>query len=64
MSRGDREEMCILVKVTIVVIKDHNQSNLGRKVFMWLTFIFTSLVLIREVRTGTQTGQVPGGRSS
>ena len=64
MSRGDREEMCILVKVTIAVIKDHNQSNLGRKVFMWLTFIFTSLVLIREVRTGTQTGQEPGGRSS
>jgi hypothetical protein len=38
------------------------KSNLGRKGFIWLTLSHHCLSL-KEVRTGTQTGKEPGGRS-
>jgi hypothetical protein len=49
----------ILLKVTVVVMKHCNQSNLGRRGFVWLIHHLSS----REVRTGTQAGQEPGDRS-
>ena len=39
-------------------MKHHDQSNLGRKGFIWFTFPNYCL-LLWEVRAGTQTGQEP-----
>ena len=50
-----------LVKDTTTVMKEHDQNKLERKVY--LTYIFTSRSIIKEVRTETQTELEPGGRS-
>ena len=56
-------ENCLLVKVSIAVRKHHNQkSKLGRKGFIGLTLPPCGSSL-KEVRTGTQIGQEPRGRS-
>jgi hypothetical protein len=41
------------------VRKHHDQSNLRKKRFIWLTYHSPS----RETKAGTKTGQDPGGRS-
>jgi hypothetical protein len=51
------------VLVTIAVMKVYEQSNLGRKRFIWLRLPYHCSSL-KVVRTGTHTGQEPGGRSS
>jgi hypothetical protein len=52
----------VLVGLTVVVMEHHDQSNLGRKGPIWLTFLYHCPSL-KAVRTGTQAGQEPGGRS-
>jgi hypothetical protein len=49
------------VGVSITVMRHHEQKQLEEKK-LHLAYTSTSLV-IPEVRTGTQTGQEPGGRS-
>ena len=44
------------------MIKGHDQSSLGREGFVWLMLPHHSSSL-KEVRTGTQAGQEPKGRS-
>lgn len=52
----------VLDRVTIVVMKNYGQSNLGRKGSICLTSSNHSLSL-KEVRTGAHKGQELGGRS-
>jgi hypothetical protein len=52
----------ILVGATIGVIKHCDQSNLERKGLIWLLLPHHSSSS-KEVRTGTEAGQKPGGRS-
>lgn len=52
----------VLVRFTIAVMKHHNQNNLGRRGFIWLTHPHHSSSS-EEVRAGTQAEQVSGGRS-
>lgn len=49
-----------LVRAAIAIMKCHDQSNLDRKGFIWLTFCIT--VSLKEIKTGIQTGD-PAGRS-
>jgi hypothetical protein len=49
-------------RVTMAVMKHHDQKQVGKKRFIWLTLPRHSS-LLKEVRTGTQLGQEPGGRS-
>jgi hypothetical protein len=49
---------CVLVRVTIVVMKHHDQSNLGRKGLIWLTLPH-HCSSFKEVRTGTQAYRNP-----
>lgn len=51
-----------LVRITIAMLEHHDQRDLWRKGFSWLKLPHYSSSL-KEVRTGTQTGQDPGGRS-
>ena len=53
----------VLVRVTIAVIKHHDQSNLGGKGFNWLLMLPNHSSLPKEDRTRTQTGRKPGGRN-
>ena len=50
------------IRVTISVMKHHDQKQVGRQGFTWVTFPHFSLSL-NEARTGNQTGQEPGSRS-
>jgi hypothetical protein len=50
------------LRVTVAVIKHHDQNNLGRKQFIWLMLLHT-YSLLKEVRTRTHAGQAPRGRS-
>ena len=52
----------VLVGVCIAAMKHHDQSKLGRKGFIPLTFM-QHCSSLREVRAGCQTGQEHGGRS-
>lgn len=52
----------VLVRITIAMMKNHDQSNMERKGFICLTFPHLSSSL-KEVRTRIQTGHQPGGRS-
>ena len=52
----------VLVRVTIAVMKHHDQGNLGKKGFIQLTLPY-HCSSSKEVRTGTQTWQEPAGRS-
>jgi hypothetical protein len=52
----------VLVRVSIVVIKYHDQSNPGRKGFIWL-ILHHHCSLLKEVKTGIQIEQDTGGRS-
>ena len=52
----------VLVRVTVAVMRHQDQSNLGRKGFIHLVLLHHSPSK-KEVRTGTQAGQEPGGRS-
>ena len=52
----------VLVKVTIAVMKYHDQSKLGRKGFVWFALPHQCSSLT-EVRAGTHTGRESGGRS-
>jgi uncharacterized protein (DUF305 family) len=52
----------VLVRVTSAVMKHHDQSNLRRKEFIQLMIPHHSSSS-KEVRTGTQAGQEPGGRN-
>ena len=54
-------ESTILVWVTIAMKKHHDHASWGGK-FIWLVLPHHSPSL-KEVRTGTQVGQEPGGRS-
>jgi len=51
-----------LLRVTLVVMKHHDQSNLGREEFILLSLPHHCSPL-KEIRTGTETGQEPGSRS-
>lgn len=51
-----------LVKVTVVGMKHHDQSKLGRKWFISLT-VPSNSSLSKAVRTKTRTGQKPRGGS-
>jgi hypothetical protein len=54
----------VLVRVTVVVIKHHDQkASWRRKDLFWLTFQHWCPSL-KEVRTGSQTAQEPGDRVS
>ena len=48
--------------VSIAMMEHHDQSNIGKKGFIWLTLLHHSSSS-KAVRTGTQTGQEPRGRS-
>ena len=50
------------VRGSVTVMKQYDQSNVGRKEFTWL-LLPHHYSLLKEVRTGTLTGQEPGGRS-
>ena len=50
------------VGIIIAVIQHFDQSNLGRKGFIWLVVPHLSQSL-KEIRPGTQSGQEPGGKS-
>jgi hypothetical protein len=52
----------VLVRASMTVMKHYDQSNLGRKGFVYLTLAHCSPSL-DEVWTRTQTEQKPGGRS-
>ena len=52
----------VLTRATIPVMKHHFQKQVGEEKVYWLTLLYCS-PLLKEVRTGTQTGQEPGGRS-
>ena len=53
----------VFIWVSVAVMKHHEQSNLGRKGFLWLA-LPQHCSSSKEVKTGTQVGQEPGGRSS
>ena len=55
-------QLTVLVSVTVDVMKYHTESKLGRKGFGLLTCPHCC-PSPKEVRTGAQTGQEPGGRS-
>jgi hypothetical protein len=64
MSRGQH---CtpfhpILDRVSIAVIKHHDQSNLERKGFIWLALAYHHSTSKKD-RTETLTGEEHGGRS-
>jgi hypothetical protein len=46
----------VLIRVDTVVMTHHDQSNLGRKNFIWLTFPY-HCSSSKEVRRGSQTRQ-------
>ena len=50
----------VLVKVAFAVMKQQYQRHLGRKACVQLTLLYHCSSL-RDVRTGTQTGQKPRG---
>lgn len=50
------------IRVAIAEKKQHDESSLRRKRFIWLTLLHHRL-LVKEVMVGTQTGQEPGCRS-
>ena len=53
----------VLVRVSIAMMEHHDQiAAWERKGFIWLTFLHCCSSL-KEVRTRTQTGQEPGGKS-
>jgi hypothetical protein len=52
----------VFSRVSIAVTKHHDKIKLGRKGFIWFVFPHCCS-LLKEVRTGTQTGQGIGGRS-
>lgn len=52
----------VLLRVTIAVMTHRDQSSVGRKGFIQLTLLHYSL-LLKEVRSGTQTQQEPGGQN-
>ena len=54
--------LSVLVRVSIAVLKHHDQSNLGRKGFTSRTILCNSSSS-KEVRARTQTGQESGSRS-
>lgn len=55
-NSGMIQSTTVLVRVATVVINHHDQSNLGRKNFSWLTLPYHCSSL-KGVRTGSQTGQ-------
>ena len=63
-QRSDAMCSCLQchVGIIIAVIQHFDQSNLGRKGFIWLVVPHLSQSL-KEVRAGTQTGQESGGKS-
>jgi hypothetical protein len=44
------------------MVKHHDQKQAGEE-RVYLAYAFTALFIIKEVRTVTQAGQEPGGRS-
>jgi hypothetical protein len=55
-------EETVFVRVSIAVMKHHDQRNLAKKGLKWLTLTHRNPYQ-NEVRAGTQAGQEPGGRS-
>jgi hypothetical protein len=53
------ELSCLCLRVIIAVIKHRSKVTWGRKSL----FALASLFITKGVRTGTQAGQEPGGRS-
>lgn len=54
--------MCVLVRITMAMMKHHDHKQVGRRGFTQLTLPHHSPSL-KEVKAGTQTGPEPGGRS-
>ena len=52
----------VLVRISIAVMKHHDQGQIREKVFIWLTPSHHD-PLLKAVRTGTQAGQEPKCRS-
>jgi hypothetical protein len=61
-SRRDGPVIRARLRVSIAVVKHHDESNLERKGFIQLTLPYHCSSL-KEFRTGTHTGQDPGDRS-
>lgn len=54
--------LTVLIRVSIAVMRHHDKNKLGREGLIQLTLPHHCL-LLKEVRTGTQAEQEPGGRS-
>lgn len=52
----------VFVRVTIAAMKRHDQNNLVRKGFIWLT-LPQHCSSVKEFRAETEAEQPPGGRS-
>jgi hypothetical protein len=52
----------VSVRVSMAVMKHHDQNNVGSKRLIWLMLAHHCSSL-KEARTGTQTGQEPEDRS-
>lgn len=50
--------LLVLVRLIIAAVKHHDQEQLEERVSLAYRYI-----ALKEVRTGTQLGQEPGGRS-
>lgn len=59
-SVPESNSKCALVRVA--VMKHHDQRNVGRRGFLWLTLPGNSASL-RELSAVTQAGQEPGARN-
>jgi hypothetical protein len=55
-------ELPVLVRISIAPLSSTTKKQTGRKWFIWLKLAY-HYSLLKEVRTGTQTGQEPGDRS-
>jgi hypothetical protein len=52
----------VLVRVSIAVLKCQDQKQLGEE-RVYLAHTSTSLIMLKEIKTGTQARQEPGGKS-
>ena len=57
---SSEEEGLVLIRISIAVMKHHNKSNLGRKVFLSLTLPHHSPSL-KEAKAGSQDRNLEAG---
>ena len=65
LTLADGRFLCrpsVLVWVSVAMAKHHNQKQLGRKGFIGLSLLPHYCSSLKDIRTGTQTGQEPRGR--